>query len=158
MDPLPHEVNIEDIAHSLSMLCRFNGHMERFYSVAEHSVYVSQLVTGKNQIWGLLHDAAEAYLSDVPSPVKKHLPQFKEIENGLQKIIAIHFNLSPAIPPEVKHADMVLLATEKKVLMKPEPDSWGELPAPSNKITIAALPPDMAKALFIKRFRELSER
>jgi uncharacterized protein len=156
LDARPEEVRITDIAHALSMLCRFNGHLERYYSVAEHSVYVSQLVTEENQLWGLIHDGAEAYLSDIPSPVKIHLDQFKEIEKNLLEVICSHFDLSLKMPAEVKKADMVLLSSEKKVLMKREPDSWGLLPEPSNEIVIEALPPFEAEELFLKRFKEIS--
>ncbi len=156
LDARPKEVEIEDIAHSLAMLCRFNGHMERFYSVAEHSVYVSRLVGRENRLWGLLHDAPEAYLSDIPSPVKAHISGFKEIENNLMQVICSRFNLDPVMPQEIKHADMVLLASEKKALMKREPAPWMDLPEPSDAITIAALPPDAAKDLFLKRFDEIN--
>ena len=155
LDARAEEVNVEDIAHSLSMLCRFNGHMEKFYSVAEHSVYVSQLAAKENRLWGLMHDAAEAYLSDIPSPVKIHLEQFKTMEDNLLSVICSRFNLNSDMPPEIKNIDMVLLATEKKVLMKKEPGSWGVLPEPSDKITIAALPPDQAKKLFLNRYEEI---
>ncbi|MBF0380138.1 MAG: phosphohydrolase [Magnetococcales bacterium] len=155
MDARKHEVNIEDIAHALSMLCRFNGHLERFYSVAEHSVYVSQIVSPENQLWGLIHDSAEAYLADIPSPVKKHLAQFKSIEKNLLKVICSHFNIDSKMPEEIKLADMVLLSTEKKVLMKPEPASWGDMPQPTDKIVIAGLAPHEAKDLFLKRYQEI---
>jgi uncharacterized protein len=155
LDARPDEVKIEDLAHALSMICRFNGHLERFYSVAEHSVYVSQLVSKENQLWGLIHDTAEAYLSDIPSPVKMHLEQFKEIESNLLWVICAHFGLNPAIPPEVKEADMIMLATEKKVLMKKEPAPWMSLPEPSDEIIVAGLPPEQAKELFLNRFKEI---
>jgi uncharacterized protein len=158
LDAKPEEVHIEDIAHALSMLCRFNGHLERFYSVAEHSVYVSQIVSEENQLWGLLHDSAEAYLSDIPSPVKIHLNKFKKIENRLLGVICNRYKLSQNMPPEIKLADMVLLSTEKKVLMKKEPVTWGSLPEPSDKITIAALSPEKAKALFLARYNAITDR
>src|SRR5579872_2947230 len=72
-EPRLDAINIEDIAHGLSMICRFTGQCARFYSVAEHSVHVSHLVPREDAAWGLLHDAAEAYLGDVASPLKKHL-------------------------------------------------------------------------------------
>jgi len=72
-EPDPNQIDIEDIAHALSMLCRFNGHCTQFYSVAEHSMHVSHEISNDLALAGLLHDAAEAYLGDVPSPLKKEL-------------------------------------------------------------------------------------
>lgn len=83
---------IEDIAHALSMQCRYNGHLKKFYSVAEHSIDVALVLKklglpAKTQLLGLLHDAVEAYLSDVPAPVKKYLPDFKNLEDNLSSTI-----------------------------------------------------------------------
>lgn len=83
LNPNPNDIDIEDIAHELSMLCRFNGHCKEFYSVAEHSVYVSYEIDEEFALIGLLHDAAEAYLGDVPTPLKKLLPEFKRADNQL---------------------------------------------------------------------------
>ena len=80
------DISIEDIAHSLSMQCRFNGNTNKFYSVAEHSINVSLILRSmpaKTQLLGLLHDATEAYLSDIPTPVKKYLPDYLSIEEKL---------------------------------------------------------------------------
>ena len=83
---------IEDIAHSLSMQCRFNGNLKRFYSVGEHSIYVSIILRKmglslKTQLLGLLHDASETYLSDIPAPIKEHLPDYLAIEKSLSTFI-----------------------------------------------------------------------
>jgi uncharacterized protein len=155
MDARPEEVDIQDIAHSLSMLCRFNGHCNRFYSVAEHSVHVSNVVDPKQALWGLLHDAAEAYLSDIPQPIKRELPLFHEVENQLLQVIAQRFNLPVGVPPEIKQADMVLLATEKAVLMGEEPAPWMKLPEPLDPNMIHCLGPDKAEKAFLDRFSEL---
>jgi hypothetical protein len=79
LDPRPDEVYIEDIAHALGNICRFNGHCLRFYSVAEHCFHVSHKVVPGLALMGLLHDAAEAYVCDVVRPVKPYLKEYKKI-------------------------------------------------------------------------------
>lgn len=118
MDPRVEEVDIEDIAHSLSMLCRFNGHIKSFYSVAQHSVLVSALCSPENQLWGLLHDASEAYISDMPSPIKLELPDFIAAEKVVQKVVCDKFGLPYNEPAEVKSADLIVRATEMRDLRK----------------------------------------
>ena len=158
MDARPEEVEIQDIAHSLSMLCRFNGHCKRFYSVAEHAVHVSRVVEQEYALWGLLHDAAEAYLSDIPQPVKRELAQFHEFEERLLAVIAERFGLPVGLPPEVKKADMTLLATEKAALMGPEPAPWDGLPDSLDQGLIQGWGPDQAELAFLDRFEELTNR
>ncbi|WP_130472190.1 phosphohydrolase [Candidatus Magnetaquicoccus inordinatus] len=156
LDARVQEVEIIDIAHSLSMLCRFNGHCRSFYSVAEHSVHVSRVVDPTLARWGLLHDAAEAYLSDLPQPIKQQMPLFRSHEESLLKIIAQRFALLPSEPPEaIKEADMLLLATEKAALMGREPAPWQGLPEPLPPSLIAAWSPEQAKEIFLQRFHEL---
>ena len=92
IDPQPDEVDIEDIAHALSNVCRFCGHTREFYSVAQHSVLVSEIVPAAFALEGLLHDATEAYISDVARPVKPYLTNYKEIEINLYRAIAKRFN------------------------------------------------------------------
>lgn len=157
MDPRANEVDILDIAHSLSMLCRFNGHCNRFYSVAEHAVHVSHVVGPEQARWGLLHDAAEAYLSDIPQPVKRELALFHEFEERLLVVIAERFDLPVGLPPEVKQADMLLLATEKAALMGPEPAPWEGIPDPLAPGMIKGWSPDQARREFLARFGELFE-
>lgn len=155
MDARPEEVDILDIAHSLSMLCRFNGHCRRFYSVAEHAVHVSHVVGGEHAGWGLLHDAAEAYISDMPQPIKRELPWFRTCEERLQAVIAQRFGLPTPMPAVVKQADMVLLATEKRALMAREPAPWEDLPAPLDPSMIHAWSPERAEQAFLARFHDL---
>ncbi|MEO5355125.1 MAG: phosphohydrolase [Magnetococcus sp. XQGC-1] len=155
MDARPEEVEIRDIAHSLAMLCRFNGHCHRFYSVAEHAVHVSRMVEAAHARWGLLHDAAEAYISDMPQPIKRELPTFRACEEQLQLVIARRFALPIPMPAAVKQADMQLLATEKMALMAREPAPWEDLPEPLNPAMIQAWSPEVAEEIFLARFAEL---
>lgn len=157
LDPNPENIVIEDIAHSLSLLCRFNGHCREFYSVAEHSVRVSQLVPDELSLWGLLHDAAEAYVSDMPKPVKIQIPDFSEHEEKLLKVIANRFDLSYPMPLEIKEADEIMLATEKRDLMDTAPESWGLRYKP-HLDPIEVLSPSEAKQHFLERFQELTAK
>lgn len=155
LNPSPQQIDIEDIAHSLSLLCRFNGHCRQFYSVAEHSVRVSQLVSDELALWGLLHDSSEAYLSDMPKPVKIQIAQFSLYEEQLLKVIADRFNLSYPVPDEIKEADAIMLATERRDLMDEAPASWGLTHSP-HPDPVRALSPPEAKQHFLERFRELT--
>ena len=118
LDPRIEEVKLLDIAHALSNICRFTGHCNEFYSVAQHSVLVSQYVSEENALWGLLHDASEAYICDIARPVKKSLEMkpYKEIEKRLMNVIAKTFNLSEDEPKEVKEIDTKMLRTEARDL------------------------------------------
>lgn len=119
------QIDLRDIAHALSLQCRFNGHCRSFYSVAEHSVRVSRAVEPEHALWGLLHDAGEAYMGDLPRPLKEQLPQFIAFEQQLLEIIAHRFDLPWPIPAPVVEADNRLLVTEARDLMAPPPASWG---------------------------------
>lgn len=154
--PRVRDIDIQDIAHALSLNCRFNGHCRAFYSVAEHSVRVSHAVDREHALWGLLHDAAEAYLTDLPRPVKAQMPLFSEIEDRLLKVIIEHFGLAFPMPDAVRHADEVLLATEARDLMATPPEPWKLNAAPLIE-TIEPLPPVHARDLFLQRFEELRQ-
>lgn len=131
-DPRPEEVCIEDIAHALSLQCRFAGHCREPYSVAQHSVLVASWIWGETNgdriaaLAGLLHDAAEAYCVDVPRPLKPFLEGYKNIEQGIAAAIAERFGLRADVfeHPIVKRADEVLLMTEKRDLLGPSPAPW----------------------------------
>ena len=121
----PHAdvVSIEDIAHSLSMQCRFAGHTRDFYSVAQHTVLVSQkLASPWDALWGLLHDAAEAYLVDLPRPLKHHSRlgvEYRRIEERVMRAICERFRLPFNEPPGLKEVERRLLRTEQRDLLLP---------------------------------------
>jgi hypothetical protein len=98
--------------------------------VAEHCVRAARIVAPALRPWALLHDAAEAYLTDVPRPLKQELPEYHGHEERLLRCIAQRFELPWPIPPAVFEADDVMLATEARDLMAPPPASWGLTAAP----------------------------
>ena len=124
LDPRPEEVFIEDIAHSLSLQCRYAGHCLRFYSVAEHSVLMARKLLWEGEglaLWALLHDAAEAYTVDVPRPLKRHLVGYKEAEAVVMAAVCARFGLSESMPPAVHDADNRIIGDE---LVNMVPMDW----------------------------------
>lgn len=111
-NPDPEQICIEDIAHALANTCRFGGHTREFYSVAQHSIMVCNRVQPELKLQALMHDAAEAYLTDVPTPIKKQLPAYIELEENLMKVIAAKFGFDCQMAPEVMEADKAELEYE----------------------------------------------
>ncbi len=155
----PGEIDITDLAHALSQQCRFGGHTDRFYSVAQHSVAVSRLAAGVEPtagLWGLLHDASEAYLVDLPQPLKV-LPAFagyRAIEADVQARIYARFGLTGAVPDVVHWADEQQLAIEFRDLMPARAgDAWAAEAA--GAAPLKPMRPRTAKAAFLQRFLEL---
>lgn len=153
----PHKsfFRLGDIAHALSYICRFAGHSSSFYSVGDHSIRVSLIVPEKDAMWGLLHDASEAYLVDIPKPLKIYLPDYRRLEESVQSEIAQRFGLQMPMPESVKLADRILLRTEQRDLMPYSPDVWDKSITPLKDIIIP-LSPTEAKQKFLDRFKELS--
>lgn len=138
-------------------MCRFNGHCSDFYSVAQHSVMVSHLVPEHLAFMGLMHDAAEAYVGDVPTPIKQLIPQFKLLELHVWQLIARRFDLPMALPDQIKRADLQALATERKQLMPEHPAAWECLTgiAPV-ECEIKPWSPLLAEMAWMNRFSELT--
>jgi 5'-deoxynucleotidase YfbR-like HD superfamily hydrolase len=147
--------DIVDIAHSLSRICRFTGHTNQFYSVAQHSVLVSENVPADQALAGLMHDASEAFLGDVSSPLKALLPDYRAIEQSVVSEIAFRFGLPVAMSADVHAADRRLLYTEMRDLM-PYP-AEGPYHAQALPETIAPLPMEAAFDLFMARFQQLAK-
>lgn len=162
LDPRPEDVTLEDIAHSLSQVNRFGGHSIRPYSVAHHSINVSR-VAGKLArklvdaaarigVWsgdpseyvrqvslaGLLHDSAESLVGDLVTPVKKQMPQYREVEHRILNVIFKKFGVPYAaenLPTEVRRADTISLATERLYLVNVLTESWGLSEEPEEMTT-----------------------
>lgn len=158
LDPQPGDIRIETIAHALSLQCRFCGQIREFYSVASHSIHVSHLCRPEDALWGLLHDASEAYLSDVVRPIKK-LPEFAEYrkaEARLMHAVCERFSLPYVEPESIKYADAVALATEVRDLLEPSAVAWTEILPVPDSIRLVSIPPSMAEQAFLRRFKELT--
>lgn len=165
LTPVVADICIDDIAHALSNQCRFSGHTRVHYSVAEHSVRVSELLErwgeGREvQLWGLLHDASEAYLVDLPTPLKldeRIGTPYREAEARLMLAVCERFGL-PTLEPEAVHgADATLLATEARDLMPFTPSYWAKLTHPPLEETITPWCPFVAKRNFIRRYTRIAE-
>jgi hypothetical protein len=156
--PTVDTVHIVDIAHALSNTCRFKGHCPSFYSVAQHSVYVSLFVPTQFALWGLLHDSAEAYLTDVARPVKKTpmMAEYRRVESIIMATIVRKFKLDPLIEPqEVKDMDTRMLVTEARDLgIELEPEYQKIVPL---NIEVTPMLPMEAEDLFLNRYKELTE-
>lgn len=149
------DIRIEDIAHALSMICRYSGHCLKFHSVAEHSVFVSKHVPPEFALEGLLHDATEAYINDMVSPLKPLFPEFKKLESKIWDQICRTFWLTPGIKsPEVKWADNLALGTEVAQNMIKGPE-WSWVP-PKCDEELKFLSPPAAEMLFLDRYEELT--
>lgn len=157
LDPQPDQICIEDIATALSRESRFNGHMEAYYSVAQHSVLVSEIVPPAMALEGLLHDATEAFMKDLPSPLKQLLPDYQRIEDRLDGVIRTKFRIPVSLSPQVKHADRILLATERRDLRAPDGTIWECLDGiePLEE-SIRPWSPPVARLMFMDRFRALT--
>jgi len=155
LDPSSEEIDILDIAWSLSNQCRYNGHCRKFYSVAEHSVLVSFHVPERYALQGLLHDASEAYLLDVPKPIKHFLKGYAKIEEKLNIVIANRFGITYPFSEEVKFADTVILGNEMDALMLKPPAPWNISGARLRLSWNFGVPSKEANNMFIGRFQEI---
>jgi hypothetical protein len=156
-DPRPQDVKIEDIAHHLSLICRYNGAVPWFYSVAEHSYHVSFMVPRQHQMYGLLHDAHEAYIGDVTRPFKKEIGEpYKHFDRINWAAVALRFGLDPTPPTEVKEADAQILHHELAAMeMEPTVHADGLPVIVDLDVEIHNWEPETAEWMFLQRYRDL---
>ena len=163
--PEESDVTIEDIATALSNNCRFSGHLPRFYSIAQHLVNASKIVSPENAFTALMHDTAEAFTNDLPTPLKWEFPVFKELETKIEAAMGRRFGFDFPYPPEVKHADTVMLILEKYYVKEdntvwPAYEEWTRRKVqPYRKlVNLESWQPRRAKREFLERFYELNEQ
>lgn len=152
----PHEadIHIEDIAWSLGMQCRFGGCVAEFYSVAQHSVFVSNMLPRELAFQGLMHDAHEAYVQDINTGLKQSLGQpFMTLDDAWSDKVRMHFGLPKKLDPQVKRADLIALATERRDLGLGDDVVWPTLRGlqPADGI-LTPLPPRRAIELFLQTY------
>lgn len=156
----PSDVDLQDIAWSLSRQLRYLGHSLRPVSVAEHSLLVAQVVAATHphlRLQALLHDASEAYVGDLPQPVKRLLPDYSELEHRVQAAILQGLGVAaPTVEQAVviKAADLAVLAAEREQCLLPGNDrEWSLLPEPA-RVLVKGLDPDVARTNFLQEFQE----
>ena len=156
LNPGVEDICIEDIAHALSMQCRFTGHCKFHYSIAQHSVLVSYLSDDKDRMHALLHDASEAYICDLSSPLKRSVrfAEYRKIESVLQAAILRKFGLDEKEPSSVKTADLTMLGIEAKTLLFPIHPEW-KLPIKPPPFAVIEMSPQEAEKIFLDRFYDL---
>lgn len=160
-DPENSVVTIDDIATALANVCRFSGHLHYLYSVAQHAVNCSLIVPPEQAFDALMHDTAEAFTNDLPTPLKWALPVFKELEVKIESAMSRKFGFTFPISPAVKLADTQMLRMEKEKI-KRDRTYWQMLDGIEvdhlwDKVDLKLCTPPQAKKLFLNRYYELIE-
>lgn len=152
------QLGIEDIAHGLSMNCRYTGQCKFFYSIAEHSYHVSKNLPKELAMVGLLHDASESVMSDMVRPLKNIMPEYKAMEERIERRIAEIYGIPFPYPPQVKVADLRMYSTERLVLFANTYNKDGVHPEnePYDHVEIKGWHPETGKHMFLTRFYELT--
>jgi hypothetical protein len=153
--PTINMINLEDIVWSLSHINRFLGHTDEPVSVLQHVCHVHDLAPDDCKAEALYHDSAEALLGDVVSKLKTLLPEYRDLEMRVEKLIARKFKLRYPWPSAVKRADLIALADEM-VSFTPRQD-WRDLPFPPSGVKLVAWSPKRARREFMKRFNKLKK-
>jgi hypothetical protein len=158
-DPRPEDVCIEDIAHALSLICRFGGHAREHYSVAQHSVLVSALCSKEHFFMALLHDASETYVGDMVRPLKRQMPEFSALEVKWHAAIGERFGVSLHPEPQgMSRIHEAVLATERRDVLVPGPThDWGLTEEALKFTRIVPWAADVSEQAFLARFKELEK-
>jgi uncharacterized protein len=153
----PREIDIRDIAHALSRICRYTGHGKHFYSVGQHSCYVSIYCPSEYKLWGLLHDASEAYIADIASPIKNcpELAGYRAVEKRIMTTICKKFNLPTDVPAIVSSIDKLIVDGESRYLKLWRPD-WNTT-HPSLELKISPWTMQFTEEFFLSLFKEYME-
>ena len=159
VEPDETEISIEELAHVLSNICRFAGHVNRFYSVAQHALNVSLIVDPVHAKTALMHDTAEGFTNDIVTPLKSLVPTFREIENRIEASMAVRFGFDFPLPEQVKWADLAMLKIEKDEL-KPSASCWGILEGVDvepirHLVRMEPMTPSEACEAFLQRWEEV---
>jgi len=161
LNPEPDDIDIKDIAHHLSLQCRSVGAVTRHYSVAQHSLFVCQLVSEQTadpviQMQAIMHDSEEYITGDWPTPIKWCIPGVRTVAKNIKKAIGEKFGIELVnMPPIVKRMDNVAMATEKEQLYLPSEVVWHDMPEPDER-AIPTLSPQEAEKLFIDKYNEVA--
>lgn len=158
--PEESDVTLDDLASALSNICRFSGHLPCFYSVAQHLVNTSRIVPPEFAFDALMHDTAEAFTNDLPTPLKWALPIFKELEVKIENAMSKKFGFNYPYPPEIKEADTNMLILEK-IYVKGDTSVWPHYEGIVvdhlvDRVDLKGWQPGRAKREFLERFKELS--
>lgn len=154
LDPKIEDIAFIDIAKPLSMMCRYSGHCLRFYSVAEHCVLAALIAPAELKLTMLMHDASEAYLTDMPRPIKGHVIGYYEAEEKLAALIAQKYGTIHPLPAEIKRIDAQMLDDERQqnmAHMDVAPSDWGNV-VPGSGIMLRYWTPDEAQDRFTRAF------
>lgn len=154
-NPRVEDVCIEDIAHALALLPRFGGHTRKPYCVAQHCYLASKMLPAPLAFQGLMHDAQEAYVLDMPSPYKRNLPDYKAMEDRVEKVVREAFGLPHKFDPAVKAVDLRMMTTEAKAFGLEWWDWYPESPPFSELASMEPWPWHKAEQRFLDRFKAL---
>ena len=155
-NPRPEDIEILDLASGIARECRYGGQMPGWYSVAEHSLLVAQILPEPLKFQGLMHDAPEGLIRDMTRPNKVLLADYRELEDRVWLAVASRFGLPYELHPLVKVADDAVLLAERMQLFPDDRDDWSIKGTPAD-VTVTQMPYDVAEAEFLTMFHHLTK-